>query len=190
MTETDDAAKLTDRLFFAIFPGTAVAARIAQLAQCLHKEHGLTGKPLEARRLHITLYHLGDYAGLPEDKVAVAVEAAASVAMPPFEVVLDRVFSFPTRLGNRPVVLGGHDGVAALRAFQQALSAALDKAGIDGRAKPRYTPHVTLLYDDHLVVERPVETVHWTVREFVLVHSLIGKAVYVPLARWPLPRLQ
>jgi 2'-5' RNA ligase len=154
----------------------------------LRSEHGLKGKPLEPRRLHITLGHLGDYAGLPQDIVAAAIAAAASVAMPPFEVVLDRALSFPARLGNRPFVLGGHDGVDALTALQRTLCAALDKAGIDGRAKPQFTPHVTLLYDDHLVVERPVGTVHWPVREFVLVHSLIGKAVYVPLARWPLPR--
>jgi 2'-5' RNA ligase len=186
MTGIDEPAKLTDRLFFAIFPGTEVGARIAQLAQYLRSEHGLKGKPLEAPRLHITLYHLGDYAGLPQDIVAAAIAAAASVAMPPFEVVLDRVLSFPTRLGNRPFVLAGHDGVDALTVFQRTLCAALDKAGIGDRVKPQYTPHVTLLYDNHLVVERPVGPVHWTVREFMLVHSLVGKAVYVPLARWSL----
>ena len=48
------------------------------------------------------------------------------------------------------------------------------------------TPHVTLLYDDVLVEERAVEPIRWTVREFVLVHSLLGQTRHVPLARWPL----
>ena len=68
MTGTDDPAKLTDRLFFAIFPGPAVAARIARVAQYLRSQHGLKGKPLEARRLHITLHHLGDFAGLYKER--------------------------------------------------------------------------------------------------------------------------
>jgi len=45
---------------------------------------------------------------------------------------------------------------------------------------------VTLLYDDCSVAEQAVETICWTAREFVLVHSLIGQTLHVPLARWPL----
>jgi 2'-5' RNA ligase len=46
---------------------------------------------------------------------------------------------------------------------------------------------VTLLYDDGLVAERPIGALRWTVREFVLMHSLLGRNARVPLARWPLP---
>jgi 2'-5' RNA ligase len=74
-----------------------------------------------------------------------------------------------------------------LEAFQRVLGVALNKAMLEGdTTKSRYTPHMTLLYDDSLVTERPVETVTWTVGEFVLVHSLLGQTVHVPLARWPL----
>jgi 2'-5' RNA ligase len=74
-----------------------------------------------------------------------------------------------------------------LEAFQRVLGVALNKAVIEGdTTKSRYTPHMTLLYDDSLVMERPVETMAWTVREFVLVRSLLGQTVHVPLARWPL----
>jgi RNA 2',3'-cyclic 3'-phosphodiesterase len=184
-TGSDTAAKITDRLFFAIFPDAAAAARIAKLAQNLRGEHGLKGKLLETQRLHVTLHHLGDYAGLPRDIVAASVEAAATVAMPPFEVSFDRALSFPDRPAHRPFVLRGGDG--ALASLQRTLGAALGKAGLAARrAEPPYTPHVTLLYDDSLVAERPVETVAWTVFEFVLVHSLLGRNLYVPLARWPL----
>jgi 2'-5' RNA ligase len=49
-----------------------------------------------------------------------------------------------------------------------------------------YTPHVTLLYGDRLVADRPVDTVSWAVHEFVLVHSLLGRSRYNVLARFPL----
>jgi RNA 2',3'-cyclic 3'-phosphodiesterase len=182
----DDPPK-TDRLFFAIFPDATAAARIAGLAQRLRSEHGLKANPLGTERFHITLHHLDDYAGLPQRVVSEAMRAAATIAMPQFEVTFDRALSFHGRPGNRPFVLRGCDGLATLEAFHRVLVAALYKAGLaGGRAKLRYTPHVTLLYDDPLILERPVETVTWTVREFVLVHSLLRRTVHVPLARWPL----
>jgi hypothetical protein len=36
------------------------------------------------------------------------------------------------------------------------------------------------------IAEQFVETVGWSVREFVLVHSLLGQTRHVLLARWPL----
>lgn len=52
--------------------------------------------------------------------------------------------------------------------------------------EPQYTPHISLLYDDQCMAEQAVETIGWTVREFVLVHSLLGQGQHVPLAHWPL----
>jgi RNA 2',3'-cyclic 3'-phosphodiesterase len=183
----DAPPKPTDRLFFAILPDAAAALRIARLAQYLRGEHGLRGKPLETERFHITLHHLGDYAGLPQGIVTAATKAAATVVMPPFEIAFDRALSFSARLGNRPFVLRGGEGLVALTAFQQALGAALKSAGLGAKANSLYTPHLTLLYDDGLVAEQPVEAVKWTAREFVLVHSLLGRTIHVPLARWRLP---
>lgn len=176
----------TDRLFFAVFPDAAAAARITRLAQDLRSEHGLKGRPIATQRLHITLHHLGDYAGLPQGVVAAASEAAATVAVSPFEVAFDHAESFLGRPRNRPFVLRGNEGVTALRAFQQTLGEAMKKTGLGRWVERQYTPHVTLLYDDHPVVEQPVETIGWRVREFVLVHSLLGQGLHVPLARWSL----
>jgi 2'-5' RNA ligase len=178
------APRPTDRVFFAIFPDAA--ARIAQLAQNLRGEHGLKGRPLAPERFHVTLHHLGDHVGLPQNIVGAAGEAAATIVMPPFDVAFDRVVSFSGRSRNRPFVLRGGDGVEALITFQQSLGVAMKKAGLGRWAAPQYTPHVTLLYDDHRVAEQIVKTVGWTVREFVLVHSLLGQTRHVSLARWPL----
>jgi 2'-5' RNA ligase len=182
----DAAPQLTDRLFFAIFPNAGAAAQIASLAQQLRGEHGLKGKPLKTERFHVTLHHLGDYAGLPQGLVDVACTVAASIAAAPFDVTFDRAASFSTAPRNRPFVLRGGDGVASLIAFQQTLGDALKKTVLGRWAKPAYTPHVTLLYDDRSVPEQTVPAVSWTASEFVLIHSLIGQTLHVPLGRWPL----
>ena len=175
----------TDRLFFAIFPDAGTAARIARLREELRLELGLQGKPLAAERLHATLHPVGDYAGLPQDIVGMAGDAASTVAMPPFTVAFDGAESFRGRPGHRPFVLRGWDGVAGLMMLQQRLGLVMAKAGL-GCSVPHYTPHVTLLYGDRLVTDRPVDRVSWAVHEFVLVHSLLGRSCYRLLARFPL----
>jgi 2'-5' RNA ligase len=177
----------TDRLFFAIFPDANASARIAQLALQLRGEHELHGRPLARERLHVTLHHLGDYQGVPRDIVDMADKAATAITtMAPFEVAFDRAASFSSAPRNRPFVLRGGDGLAALMEFQQALGMAMKQAGLGRWAKPGYTPHVTLLYDDRCVAEQAVETINWTAREFVLVRSLLGQTRHVALAHWPL----
>lgn len=174
-----------DRLFFAIFPDADAAVRIAKLARHLCGALGLRGRPLDLERLHVSLHYLGDYAGLPQSIVTRACQAAAAVASAPFEVGFDHVVSFPGAPGKRPIVLLEAEGTAALPAFQQAFAFAMRKAGL-GRRAGHFTPHVTLLYDGDGMIARDVEVIRWTVREFVLVHSLVGRGRYIPLARWPL----
>lgn len=182
----DDTPAPTDRLFFALFPDAETAERIAQCARQLRTEHGLHGAPLKTERFHITLHHLGDYAGLPQGVIEMAGRAAAAVKVPPFSVTFDRAVSFSSSPRNRPFVLRGDAGLVDLMAFQRALGIEMTKAGLGRWAKPAYTPHVTLLYDDRAVAEQPVEPITWTAGEFILVRSLIGQTLHVPLARWPL----
>ena len=176
----------TDRLFLAAFPDLNAAERAANLSWSLRKELNLRGRPRPREHLHITLHHIGDYAGLPPRVVAAICDAAATVGMGPFEVEFDRVASFSGSPGNRPLVLRGGDGLAELMKFQRGLGAAIARARVGRPVAPQFTPHVTLLYDDILVEERAVEPIRWTVSEFILVHSLIGQTRYVPLARWSL----
>ncbi|MDO9358959.1 MAG: 2'-5' RNA ligase family protein [Polaromonas sp.] len=182
-----DNAAPTDRLFFAIFPDAATAGRIALLAQQLRDEHGLTGKPLKTERFHVTLHHLGDYAGVPPQIEDSAKQAAASIAAAPFPLNFDRAGSFTSMPRNRPFVLRAGEGMAPLMAFQQALGMAMKRSPQLGRwAKPGYTPHVTLLYDDRGIAEQAVEPITWTAGEFVLVHSKLGENTHIRLASWPL----
>jgi 2'-5' RNA ligase len=179
----------TDGLFFAIIPSPQSAAQIEQRMQDFRGEFGLKGEPLATDHFHVTLYYLGAHRGVPRGIVAKASETAASVRVAPFEVTFDRARSFSGKGGSRPFVLGSSRNLAELQALQQALRVALRRAGLDNWAQPAFTPHVTLLYDSLRVPEQPIEPVRWTVREFVLMRSLLGMSRYEMLGRWPLQDL-
>jgi 2'-5' RNA ligase len=181
------APRSTDRLFFALFPDDDVAVEIAELTRRLRGELGLKGKPIATDRLHVTLHFLGDFPGLPKEIIASASAAAESLTSHQFEVMFDRVMSFAGKPHNRPFVLRGGDGLVGLTRFQGELAMAMAKSGQAARApRASFTPHVTLLYDDLTVAEQPVASVRWTVRELVLVHSVLDQNRHVHLARWSL----
>ena len=180
-----DQRPVTDRLFLATFPDPDTAAHLAELGHALRLQHALKAKPFAPDRFHVSLHHVGDYAGLPQDVVSSVREVAAAVAMPPFTVAFNAAASLRGRPGNQPFVLRGDDGVVGLMALQGRLGPAMEKAGL-GRAAPHYTPHVTLLYGDRFVADHAIPAVSWAVREFVLVHSLLGRSCYRLLARFPL----
>ncbi|MEO6291836.1 MAG: 2'-5' RNA ligase family protein, partial [Burkholderiaceae bacterium] len=152
--ESPSPAVPTDRLFFAILPDPATAARIGAFTQQLSSEHGLRGRPLLADRLHITLHHLGDYAGLPDGLIDSACQAAGQIKTAPFDVTFERVLSFGRKSRNRPIVLLGNQaesgGLADLMSFQKDLYAQMCRAGLQGdkqiaRKNANFTPHTTLL---------------------------------------------
>ncbi|MFC5437807.1 RNA 2',3'-cyclic phosphodiesterase [Rhodanobacter umsongensis] len=176
----------TDRLFLALFPDREIAAQIATLAaaQCAH--HGLRGRPLATERFHVTLFHLGDSAGLRQDVVDAASRAASRVQAASFELVFDRVASFAGRRDKLPFVLKADGGNAALRAFHAELAGRLREVGLAHFARESFEPHVTLAYDARTISPEAVSPVRWRAREFVLIHSLLGQSRHVPLARWAL----
>jgi hypothetical protein len=62
--------------------------------------------------------------------------------------------------------------------LRQRLAAAMERAGFKSHGNTRFMPHVTLLYDRPHEIAVPVDSIRWTVRELVLVHSLLGKTQY------------
>ncbi len=171
-------------LFFGLFPNAEDAARLFTHAQELRTQHGLTGRVIGAERLHVTLHWLGDYAGaLPEQILMQARQAAGMVSSPALELTFDKVRSFFGR-SARPFVLGMREENTALTALHRKLGEALLQAGVGKLQKGPYTPHVTLLYDRKPVASQPIEPLHWTARELVLVRSLIGKSQYERLGSW------
>jgi 2'-5' RNA ligase len=175
------AVQQLDGLFFSIFPDHAAAVRIANTAEHFRRAHGLKGSPLLTDRFHVTVQGLGNYDGLPRSLVAKAIEAGAAVTSTPFEVAFDRVTSFA---GSDVLVLCGGDGVDGIVMFHHALGVAMRKSGLS--AGSQFTPHITLLYDGCRIEEQFIEPIRWTVRDFVLVHSLRGRTKHIPLERWRL----
>jgi 2'-5' RNA ligase len=106
-------------------------------------------------------------------------ERAARVVMPAFRVSFDYAMSFK----NGALVLRGDDNLIGLEILHQRLNDALDDRPRPAR---RFTPHVTLLRDAHRVPEQEIEPIEWTVREIVLVHSLIGRTIHRHVVRLPL----
>src|SRR5689334_15417567 len=180
------SSKVTDRLFFAIFPDGATAERIASLTQQLCDEHGMPQRMLSKHRLHITVYYIGDYAGLPLDVFEMAREAADKVVLPPFRVSFDLITSFRGKRGNHPIILRSKEESTSLNELQRALATRLERSTSRTQAAPRgFKSHLTLYYGPKRFT-RDIDPIGWSVREFVLVHSLIGRGKYVPLARWSL----
>jgi 2'-5' RNA ligase len=175
----------TDRLFLAVFPDQSTVARLNALAADQCARHGLRGRPLLPERFHVTLLHLGDWAGLPSDVVEATTKAAAQVRSAAFDVVFDRVASFDGRRDKLPFVLRADGGNAPLRAFQAQLGVRLREAGV-APAGTGFEPHVTLAYDARKVAAEPVAPIGWRVDEFVLVHSLLGRTRHIRLGCWPL----
>jgi RNA 2',3'-cyclic 3'-phosphodiesterase len=165
------ASSSSARLFLAILPDAETAERIHRLTNVLKRAHRFDGRPIAPDRLHVSLFSLS---GLPDRQLHGACEAAAELRTEPFVVSFDRTASFRGRAGNRPFVLLGERGLHRLESFRRALGAALAQRGLRRLANTGFTPHVTLLYDARGVEEYPVLPVLWTVKEFVLIHSMRG----------------
>jgi RNA 2',3'-cyclic 3'-phosphodiesterase len=177
----DRHTSLDGRLFLAALPDAATASRIFRLAVVLKRAHGFSGKLIAPDRLHVSLFFLG---GLWEEMKHVTAETTGEVRMPPFEVCFDRTASFRGRLGSRPFVLIGGDGLGQLKSFRKGLGAELAREGLKRLANTNFEPHVTLLYDARSVEEYPLgEPICWTINEIVLIRSRNGHA---HLAKWRL----
>jgi 2'-5' RNA ligase len=172
-----------DRIFFACLPDEKTAVRIHALAEKLKAEHGFTANLILPEHLHITLFHLGDWAALPEEIVNLANGAASHVNVPAFYVAFSRAQSFRNSTGVYPFVLTGD--IAQWRPLHEALRIALTNAGLGGATRGEFQPHVTLTYDKVRVKPFAIDPITWTVRDFVLIHSQLGKTTHHHLGRWP-----
>ncbi|MGY5777994.1 2'-5' RNA ligase family protein [Rhizobium sp. LEGMi135b] len=173
-----------NEFYFALLPDAAIATRSHELAGNFRRQYRFSTKPRRADLFHVTLCAIGSFRCLPEDVAFAAMEAASRVRKPPFPVVFDRTVSFGNG-GNRPLVLWNKDGNAELKALHHELADAMRLTGIAPTKERSVEPHMTLLYQGHLVPDTPLEEpVSWTARDFVLIHSLQGEAKHKHLCYW------
>jgi 2'-5' RNA ligase len=173
------------RFFFAAMPDRDTAAQLAAIARLLHGGNRGSSGLLDAERLHVTLYPLGDFACVPGATLTRACAAARRIDGRSFRVTFDRCVSFNGRPGHCPLVVTGGAGLDALVAFRQRLRGALGEAGLRV-SSARFTPHVTLLYGERRLGQYPIEPISWIVSEFVLIHSWLGRTHYDVIGCWPL----
>ncbi|CAN7534748.1 2'-5' RNA ligase family protein [Rhizobium rhizogenes] len=173
-----------EALYFAVLPDPGTAALSFELASDLRTQYGFSAKPRRPDLSHISLYRIGSYRGLPEEAAFAAMQAASTVRKRSFQVEFDRAVSFGGG-DNRPLVLWNREGNAELKALHRELDEAMQLTGFANDHGEKFEPHMTLLYQGHLIpevrLERPVS---WTVRDFVLVNSLRGKAKHEHLCYW------
>lgn len=176
--------KGADRLFFALYPDQETARQIQAVNVALRGDWGLTGKPRPVDHLHVTLRHVADAKGPPQEAVEALIAAASTVTFPAFDITLD---SCARIMGSGAFVLLADPAKnAELIGFQKALAAALDGAGASWRVGGAgFTPHVMLSYETREAAQS-VGPITWTARQFVLIHSVIGEAKHIRLARFPL----
>ena len=177
-----DLAIPTDRLYLAVFPDTGYATRFETFAAKHLAARGMEGRPVEASRLHVTLFHLGDYTELPPGLVTQATEALAHLAAEPFTIHFDQIGSFSNAGGYGDFVLTVSHGNEALRALHRQLAAHLNAAALNQHTKGSFTPHMTLAYNKPAVPFQSIEPVVWPAHEVVLIHSLLGKTRHIRLA--------
>lgn len=181
------AATQIERLFLGLMLPPDQIGAASRVLEDARVDHGLRGSPIRPDRLHITLIHVGDYAGsLPQSVVADILSAMDGLSEAAFDLALDRAGSFAGAPGKHPYVLLGGEGVEALVAFRDRLFRALLRAGVRTLSREAFTPHVTLTYGDRQLPERAIQPVGWRALDFLLIHSEVGRSTYHTLGRWPL----
>jgi 2'-5' RNA ligase len=176
----------TDRLFLGIFPDAATAARIDALSAEVCARHGIRVSRQSPDRLHITLIHIGDWAGLSQYTVDAVIGAAQKVSAAPFQIRLNEVASFSGKRDRLPFVLKASEGNEALHDFRARLGAELTRVGLGRCVLKSFEPHVTLAYAPQQIAPEAVAPIDWLASEFVLIHSLLGKTKHLRLGSWPL----
>jgi RNA 2',3'-cyclic 3'-phosphodiesterase len=173
-------------LFLAVVPEPDIAVRSLEIGRHVSKEYGLSGDFHRQDKMHVSLNGIGRYPHLPEDVVSTVCAAVSTVKAMPFEVSFDRVMSLANG-STRPLVLCSGIRSEEMMDLHVQLAKEMWSAGLIFTYNPRFKPHMTLLCDEDMVPERILtEPVRWTVREFVLVHSLAGQGRHEYLGRWPL----
>lgn len=173
----DSERHFEDRIFFAILAERTIAGPLARKAVTLDRKLGLQSWFVPEDHIHISLVGLGDHDGFPEALVEDACRIGSMVVAKPFEVSFDCLSAFG---GGSLVLRGGSGSNPALQELWRNLTALISDSPLKRFVTNSIEPHVTLLRDEARVPkirERSIDPVSWTVRDFVLIHSLIGKSV-------------
>lgn len=174
-----DAQVESLRVFFALWPGVALARRLHACGRRFRFGPGV--RAMQTDTLHLTLVFLGDVAS---ERIEALKAVAERMDFEPFDLQLDFVDCWP---GKRITWIGASETPEGLLSLAGSLSVRLDEAGF-AHERRRFMPHLTLLRKSVLPATRQtIAPLPWPVRSFVLVASrrMPNGARYEVLGRWP-----
>jgi 2'-5' RNA ligase len=177
---------MSHRLFIGIRPSVPVREALIDTMEALE------GARWQAdEQLHLTLRFIGEVERPVANDLAAAL---ASIAWPPFELVVESV-SYFERKGAPTAIWARISHAPALEGLRKKVERACDLAGL-GRETRRFTPHITIarLSRHHTGPLAPWLSRHsglhatWQVEEFILFesHLLASGAHYEVAANYPL----
>ena len=172
------AAAKSLRLFFALWPGDAVRAELADASAAIHGVSG--GRATRPESIHLTLAFLGD---CDADLVGALRAAASRVRARSFELVLDEAGFWKH---NRIAWVGAKKIPEPLAALVDELRTTLAEMQFAFDPKP-FVPHVTLVRKARPGFAMPaLDPIRWRVDGFVLVRSVMRSAGsdYLVESRW------
>jgi 2'-5' RNA ligase len=159
----------TLRLFFALWPGEAVRASLAQFVKTLKQT--TTARWVEPENLHITLAFLGE---VNDEQLPLVDRIGDGMDGQSFELKLDRIDFWPTR---EIVWLSPSSTPAALDNLANGLTAELKRAGFVMENRP-YRAHLTIARKAHpgrILSGVLADPIRWNVGSFCLVESHLSR---------------
>lgn len=190
MLSASSASATRARVFFALWPDEACAARLHAIATACAAECG--GRVMQKETLHLTLAFVGDVdAGELPALCAIAKAAGAELPpRPPHALLLDRLGYWPHK---KILWAASEQPLPVLAALVGRLSGGLREAGHRLPLRP-FAPHVTLLRKAGALPPAPLidalqDTPQpWHFDRFCLLRSRpsASGAAYETLAAWPL----
>jgi 2'-5' RNA ligase len=130
--------------------------------------------------LHVTLVTLFDLHHAPPEWLGQVIAALASFAGPAFPLAFDRIEN------RKAVTLRTRAPLIEARAFQAALVRHLLACKAPMMLGTTPEPHVTINYRGDRLNAQKMPVIGWTVREIILMESIVGKTSHVEHGRWPL----
>lgn len=108
--------------------------------------------------------------------------------VPPFGVAFDRILRFNGRPEHRPFVLMGSDGLDGRSCFNAGfwLRSEGPVCAFPAHASRLISRCCTAMARS---IDAIIEPIAWTVNEFILIHSWLGKTRYDVMGRWSLTAL-
>ena len=174
----------TARVFFALWPPTAVAEALADYAAQAAGQFG--GRATRQQTIHLTLAFLGT---LAIDRLPALCAAAASVQGPSVTLTIDQANYWPH---NQLLWAGSRDTEPALTQLVDQLHGALRDAGFSlANGTRKFVPHVSLVRKMPEPVAAanlpPIPPLIWPNHRFILVASTLSPngPDYRQLAEFP-----